>query len=69
MQAWRLALARRALRPVVQFVELVPRIEVSAVQPVATPPLRVQVRDVVIEVVAGFHADTLTEVLRVVRAC
>ena len=69
LQAWRLALARRALRPVVQFVEWVPRIEMSAAQPVATPPLRVQVRDVVIEVVAGFHADTLTEILRVVRAC
>lgn len=69
MQAWRVALDRRAARPAVQFVELVPRATVCAVQPAAPPPLRVQLRDVVIDVALGFHADTLAEVLRVVRGC
>ena len=69
LQAWRVALARRAARPAVRFLELVPRGPDAAPQPVAPPPLRVQLRDVVIELAAGFHAESLAEVLRVVRAC
>ena len=64
LQAWRVTLARRAARPL-QFVELVPSVE----HPAAPRPLRVQLRDVVIEVDPGFHAESLAEVLRVVRAC
>jgi len=68
LQCWRLAFARRAARPGVRFVELVPCAVVDA-PPTPAPALRVQLRDVVIEVAAGFHADTLCQVLRVVRAC
>lgn len=67
LQAWRVALARRAARPAAPFVELVAR---SVRGPAsATPALRVYVGDVVIEVTSGFHAESLAEVLRVVRAC
>jgi len=69
LQAWRVALARRAARPAVQFLELVPRAGDAAAHSVAPPPLRVQIGDIVIEVVAGFHPESLAEVLRVVRVC
>lgn len=68
LQAWRVALARRAARPAAQFVELVERDAQPPPAPAAYP-LRLQLRDVVIEVAPGFHADSLAEVLRVVRAC
>lgn len=67
LQCWRIALARRAAWPSAQFVELVP---VPDRRPVAGPPaLRMHVNEVVIEVAAGFHSESLAEVLRVVRAC
>jgi hypothetical protein len=69
LQCWRIALARRAPQPVPPFVELVPRSS-GVPAPGAVPPaLRVHVGDVMIEVVSGFHAESLAEVLRVVRAC
>lgn len=67
LQMWRLVLARRAARPAVQFVEIVARPGTGV--PTPPPALRVELRDVVIEVVPGFDADSLAEVLRVVRAC
>lgn len=67
LQCWRIALARRASRPALQFVELVPGPDRK---PVLGPPaLRVHVNNAVIEVAAGFDAESLAEVLRVVRAC
>lgn len=69
LQCWRIALARRAARPAAQFLELVARPDRSAAQGALPPALRVHVGDVMIEVATGFHADSLAEVLRVVRAC
>ena len=69
LRCWRIALARRAARPVARFVELVPRADHgSALQPVP-PALRVLIGDLVIEVASGFHAESLARLLRVVRAC
>jgi hypothetical protein len=45
----------RPARPDLQFVEVVPRAGGSAAAPVP-PPLRVQLRDVVVEVAPGFDA-------------
>jgi hypothetical protein len=67
LQCWRIALARRAVRPGVHFVELVPTPDRGSAPPPVS--LRVQVSDVVIEVPSGFDAASLAEVLRVVRAC
>ena len=69
LQCWRIALARRAARPVSQFVELVPRSGGVSAPGSGPPALRVHVGDVIIEVISGFHAESLAEVLRVVRAC
>lgn len=76
LHCWRLAFARRAGRGAGQrFVELVPApahssiAEAEASPRAVPPPLRVQLGDVVIDVAVGFHADSLAEVLRVVRAC
>jgi hypothetical protein len=69
LQCWRLALAKRGARPALQFVEVVPRAGRGAAPAPVPPPLRVHLRDVVVEVAAGFDADTLAKVLRVVRAC
>jgi hypothetical protein len=68
LHCWRLTLARRSAEGAPQFVEVVPRSERVTI-PTATAGLRVHVRDVVVEVATGFDADTLAEVLRVVRAC
>ena len=69
LQCWRIALTRRAARPVPRFVELVPRPEASSTPGPCPPVLRVLIGDVVVEVASGFDADALAEVLRVVRAC
>lgn len=69
LQCWRIALARRAARALPQFVELVPRADRGSAAPQSPPALRVYVGDVVIEIAAGFHTESLAEVLRVVRAC
>ena len=67
LQAWRIALARRAARARAHaFVELVARVPAPAAEP---PALRMHVGDVVIEVAPGFHPASLAEVLRVVRSC
>ena len=67
LQAWRLALARRAARYRSHaFVEVVARVPAADSGP---PPLRVHVGEIVIEVVPGFHAASLTEVVRAIRAC
>jgi hypothetical protein len=69
LQCWRLALDRRATRSTSPFVEWVPRSDSPASARRDHVPLRVHVGDAIVEVPRGFHAESLADVVRVLRSC
>jgi len=69
LQCWRLALDRRAARPANPFVEWVARPDPVMSTPPSPSSLRVHVGDAIVDVPPGFHAQSLAEVIRVLRSC